>query len=222
MTNSQDGKSHGSDGDQLDALLKRLFERAKAGENSDPLYQNEYVSDVLGKGFDPYVKSTREVEIDNLKIVRYFPVCSIELLANLMSKVQPKEVKELYLEAITQAESLGDFTREISTERKSRIEELLSTIKSYDVEIIDSYAKENESDKFTKETVIIGNVYELSNLLKDPKQITADYARKVVDTFVDFAGKMQTEEFSINELKLDIDISDMKVTPPKLPEGYWK
>ncbi len=24
------------------------------------------------------------------------------------------------------------------------------------------------------------------------------------------------------KLKLDIDISDMKVTPPKLPEGYWK
>lgn len=215
MTHSQDGKSHGSDGDQLDQLLKRLdqvhdglFECAKDGENSNPLYQNECVNDVLGKGFDPYAKSTIEVEIGGLKIVRYFPVYSIKLLADLMSKVQPKEVKELYLEAITQAESLGDFAKEISTERKSRIEELLSTIKSYDVEILDSYTKENESDRLTSDTEIIGNVYELSNLLKDPKQITADYARRVVDTFVDFAGKMQTlyrtKEFSIfDELKLD-------------------
>jgi hypothetical protein len=64
MTNSQDGKSHGSDRDQLDALLKRLFERAKAGENSNQLYQNEYVNSVLGKRFNSYVKQLKIAAYD--------------------------------------------------------------------------------------------------------------------------------------------------------------
>jgi len=236
----------------LEEILKDLLERAKAGEESNRLYQSEYANSVLGKGFDPYVKSTSEVNIDGLEIVLYFPVDTIKSLTGLMNLVQPEEVKDHYLDAITQAELSREFTKEISTERKSRIEELLSTIKSYDVEILDSYTKENESDRLTKDTEIIGNVYELSNLLKDPKQITADYARMVVDTFVDFAGKMQTlycssqppyitipdlsisdspgstididgkKEFSICFKELKPDTSDMIVTPPKIPEGYWK
>ena len=194
---------------ELDRILKDLFERAKAGEESNRLYQNEYANSVLGKGFDPYVKSAHMVEIYGLKIVRYSPVhivCMIESLAGLISQVQPEEIRDRYLEAIAQAEWSGDFTKEISPNRKSEIEAILSTIGNYGVKDIDELLKyhfesecdsKNESDKLTKDTEITGNVYELSNLLKDPKQITADYARRIVDTFVDFLGLVRNNYTSL-------------------------